>query len=36
VVTPALDKFWLNEASLDEVLAEIEQKSEGMFQGSSK
>jgi multiple sugar transport system substrate-binding protein len=36
VVTPALDKFWLNEASLDDVLNEITQKTEGKFQGSSK
>ena len=36
VVTPALDKFWLDEASLDDVIAEIKEKTEGKFQGSSK
>ncbi len=36
VVTPALDKYWLDEATLDEVLNEITQKTEGMFQGSWK
>lgn len=36
VVTPTLDKYWLDEASLDDVLAEIKQKTEGKFQGSTK
>ncbi len=33
VYTPALDKLWLDEATVDEVVAEIIEKSEGMYQG---
>ena len=33
VYTPTLDKLWLDEATVDEVVAEIIEKSEGMYQG---
>ncbi len=33
VYTPTLDKLWLDEATVDEVVAEIIEKSEGMYEG---